>query len=664
MTVKNCVLGTFLSLIVFSSCPVFAASVYFPNPGFNDGSGAWQGIEGMSANWQGQTVRTKPGALRISGIHGAGTGKMGYARSPVLGSSLTVGEKYYLSVWMKVTKLAAVDSEGIATGQAVPAPFVSLEYWNQGTWLTADGGPMYDLRRIGEWQQLCCEFTPTNPHDSISLLLRNNKDSVSWDLNLDAEIFLDDIYLWSDGDPDGGYGQIDGMIQDAETALPLPAEAVLLKDGQQVGKTNCNQEGLFVFPALSPGNYLLQLSCLGYLPSSSELAVPGRGTILTPSFSLTPVKYELKGQALDQNGQGLANALVAVGGLVKTRTQQDGSFRLTDLRYGAQQVTVRLAGYLTAVKEINCSEELLIVESFVLQSSPEQQVSAPRNLQATAPRVGEAVLTWLCPLDDEGQELSDVDYLIYRAASGEKFVAYATLAGKTNLVTWSDKKVVPGGSYTYSVVALGRTNKESAGISASVKILGFSIVKGMVRDQYGAPVAGAVVRVDSDSRVTGADGSFCFQEVLGGSRLISAERTGVGAQEKEILIWDYSRPLIVNFTLGAPDQTVEVGISALEAAPLPFRPQKNARQLRVYYLLDGPAGSAFEVTGEIHNLAGRLVWKSQPQAQATGQQYLDWEGRDLKGSLAASGPYLVTIIAKDQATRSEVRKTKAIMILR
>lgn len=62
-----------------------------------------------------------------------------------------------------------------------------------------------------------------------------------------------------------------GIVKSAVTNLPLPeTEATVI--GTEKSET-CNQEGLFFFEDLHPGNYVLTLNCPGYIPQNCNVLV-------------------------------------------------------------------------------------------------------------------------------------------------------------------------------------------------------------------------------------------------------------------------------------------------------------------------------------------------------------------------------------------------------
>lgn len=73
------------------------------------------------------------------------------------------------------------------------------------------------------------------------------------------------------------YGQIAGIVIDADTGEPLPFANILIADAS--AGTAANEAGMFSFAKLLPGSYLVESSYVGYMTGQDSVWVePGSGT--------------------------------------------------------------------------------------------------------------------------------------------------------------------------------------------------------------------------------------------------------------------------------------------------------------------------------------------------------------------------------------------------
>ena len=78
-----------------------------------------------------------------------------------------------------------------------------------------------------------------------------------------------------------GWGQVakvtvSGLVKDKKSETPLPYVNVVIKSARDslfVGGTVTNEKGLFTLAGISPGNYVLELSFVGYIRKQDPLLV-------------------------------------------------------------------------------------------------------------------------------------------------------------------------------------------------------------------------------------------------------------------------------------------------------------------------------------------------------------------------------------------------------
>lgn len=71
------------------------------------------------------------------------------------------------------------------------------------------------------------------------------------------------------------YGRLRGIVVDAETRQPLPNAHVMLAD--QANGTAANDAGMFAFPRLRPGRYIVLATYVGYETATVAVEVPAGG---------------------------------------------------------------------------------------------------------------------------------------------------------------------------------------------------------------------------------------------------------------------------------------------------------------------------------------------------------------------------------------------------
>ncbi|MFQ5604822.1 MAG: carboxypeptidase-like regulatory domain-containing protein [bacterium] len=116
----------------------------------------------------------------------------------------------------------------------------------------------------------------------------------------------------------GGTGQINGSVRDAETGDPLPGANVLLQ-GTAIGAAT-DLDGEYRIPRVSPGNYTLVVSFIGYKKMSMPVKVVADETAQINAelhFEVIEgkkvvVTAQLEGQAQAINQQLSSNTIVNV----------------------------------------------------------------------------------------------------------------------------------------------------------------------------------------------------------------------------------------------------------------------------------------------------------------------------------------------------------------
>ncbi len=146
--------------------------------GFEQNHEHWYAGQGITLTRDQQQCHSGTASLRVEGTQSKG---WNYA-----GSRLAVpvfpGSKYRLSCWMKVDQLQP---------DSLP-PYLKLGISNaEGEWVENSTTEKYDLRRAGEWQQLCATAeTSLHAAKGQFAIERGTRDTQTA-----ARIWLDDVQL-------------------------------------------------------------------------------------------------------------------------------------------------------------------------------------------------------------------------------------------------------------------------------------------------------------------------------------------------------------------------------------------------------------------------------------------------------------------------------------
>jgi len=154
-----------------------------------------------------------------------------------------------------------------------------------------------------------------------------------------------------------------------ERGTPIPGVVAELRRGQEQGvgfrvrfaspgepplaQGESDRQGKVMFPSLLPGNYELLLSKEGFVRLELAVELPPQGKDLGDTPLAAGVT--LSGRVVDEQGQGVAEALVLAGSSADfpveyhARTQADGTFQLPDLpREGVLYLQARTGQHTAA----------------------------------------------------------------------------------------------------------------------------------------------------------------------------------------------------------------------------------------------------------------------------------------------------------------------------
>lgn len=146
---------------------------------------------------------------------------------------------------------------------------------------------------------------------------------------------------------------IKGVVTHATTGDPIASATItVIVDGQPVNTTT-DSNGAYQILA-EAGQALIEVSSQNYrtVTATSNL-VAGTQVQFSPSLLLAseepPAISSLTGAIVDEQGQPVAGATIAIAGGSTTTSAADGVFVLSDLAAGEIEVTVSQSGYSTVV---------------------------------------------------------------------------------------------------------------------------------------------------------------------------------------------------------------------------------------------------------------------------------------------------------------------------
>lgn len=191
---------------------------------------------------------------------------------------------------------------------------------------------------------------------------------------------------------------LSGIVTDT-LGVPLPlAEIIAVGETDETRgphRARASTTGRFTFPSLAPGQYILTVRRIGYVPVQVTVALPV-GAPVTLEFELVPrpqvladivtevpardagpVGPLLHGTVVDSGGAPIPGAEVILGGASpktrgpwSTETRTEGRFAFPELRPGKYFLTVRRIGFLPVQMSLTVEEREPRNFRFMLNARP------------------------------------------------------------------------------------------------------------------------------------------------------------------------------------------------------------------------------------------------------------------------------------------------------
>ncbi len=324
-------------------------------------------------------------------------------------------------------------------------------------------------------------------------------------------------------------GNISLMVLDNETGLPIGNATVALFRGSSLILENLTDEnGSFIFSQVPASNYLIRVWSELYLNGSIDFQLK-EGEDLEVGVRLDPLllNFEVHGSVVDDvSGSPLDGVQIKLvftenGTVIETRiTSLTGIFVFTGLVSDNFTIISSKDGYHTkdTIILIELPDKYNEIEIRLVKSPIIPQLGSINGSVIGAetgdPLVGanitiDGVDGVLATTDDEGNfELMDLEpgSLIIWASVQEYHSKGSTVlieAGNVTILTIELEKIV-------------------------IPFIEKAVLRGIVRDVDGAPIAGAIVRMvgSSISITTGSDGAFIFEGLDPGTYVLSISAVG------------------------------------------------------------------------------------------------------------------------------------------
>ncbi|MBU7592485.1 carboxypeptidase regulatory-like domain-containing protein [Metabacillus halosaccharovorans] len=166
---------------------------------------------------------------------------------------------------------------------------------------------------------------------------------------------------------------INGTIFDQSTGLVLPNTTVNLLQGITiVATTMSNDNGLYTFTNVTPGNYTVQALRANYA-TNSVAVVASSGISTTANIPLTPLPSTISGNV--SNGGPINNASVTLTNqegnvIASTTTNGAGNYTFSNVSPGVYNVSVLAAGFQSQIQSIMVEPNQNYSVNFVLIANP------------------------------------------------------------------------------------------------------------------------------------------------------------------------------------------------------------------------------------------------------------------------------------------------------
>jgi hypothetical protein len=306
-------------------------------------------------------------------------------------------------------------------------------------------------------------------------------------------------------------GTLSGRVVDAKTGTGISGASVSA-DGpsQQVNTSDSN--GYYMISGLAPGPYVIVASASGYLTQSYTLFVYETANPSPPDFSLHLLSVVGRVYDLATPSIGIAEANVTIGESF-VLTNSTGHYEMLDLSDGTYTVAATAPGYANESQSVDVSAGVSAVADFGLSqvargilSGAVTDSSTSQGLYQATVRVSRGSFEKLGETDQDGQ---------YTIENVPAWPSWTIDAYKVGYVAQS----------TTAAVQSGETS------SLDFALTPFGIINGTVKDEAtDQPVAGALVKADSEFLSTTDSNGYYTMFVLAGRYTVTASAPGYASE--------------------------------------------------------------------------------------------------------------------------------------
>ncbi|MDZ7729950.1 MAG: carboxypeptidase-like regulatory domain-containing protein [Natrialbaceae archaeon] len=137
-------------------------------------------------------------------------------------------------------------------------------------------------------------------------------------------------------------GTITGTVTDADTGATIENATVTLETGQSA---TTDATGAYTIANVVPGTYNLTADHANYTANTTSVTV-GPNETVTQDVALSPQNGSIAGTVVDQDGQPLTGATVAITATGQSATTDgSGAYTISNVAPGSYNLTASLAGY-------------------------------------------------------------------------------------------------------------------------------------------------------------------------------------------------------------------------------------------------------------------------------------------------------------------------------
>jgi hypothetical protein len=325
-------------------------------------------------------------------------------------------------------------------------------------------------------------------------------------------------------------GTISGRVINMETGMGIFGATVSANGpSQQVNATDPN--GYYTISGLAPGPYVIVASASGYLSQSYMLFVYETANPSLPNFRLHLLSIMGRVYVSSTPSIGIVEANVTIGGYL-VLTNSTGHYEILDLSDGSYTVTATAPGYTNESQLVTVSAGVSTVADFGLSQVAPGTISGTVIDSSTSQGLYQATVK---VSRGSFEKLGETDQ------NGEYTIE--------NVPTWPFWTI---DAYKTGYVAQSTTTAVQSEETSTLDfaLTPFGIIDGTVKDQAtDQPVAGALVKADSEFLSTTNSSGHYTMFVLAGRYTVTASAPGYASESRSNVRVSEGEATTQNFAL-------------------------------------------------------------------------------------------------------------------